>query len=1349
MANLLSTNVSGRLYTSGHVDTNTVNAAFRFYDSSIFRGGLGLDDWAHSGSANDITLYVSTDSSFYVSTSGTKRVRISSGEARFITYSADTNYNIRVTGGDQFNAYYGENATTLYVNWNGGTTRFGGEVYSGSYLYTNGNIRVGEIWGYGGIYRSDGSMLFGVEGDAGWSFRSGNTEKLWIGNDGNIYMSWAGAYISTLLDAKQNASTAITTSNIGSQSVSYADYTDRAYHGIIQDTRSAQLTPNNYADYRVTWEFTNQITGISDWHSVMTMQGWHDGYAAWQIIGPSSTTAHENWYLRSGNTTSWNTLRTIIHSGNIGSQSVNYAASAGNSETTSQRNFEYISVSGNRFDITGAGGQISFKDSSNVWTGYVGFDGDLGVLSFPGRNVRITSGYNGTIELNTGTDGFNSGVISIPYGRLIVNNSYIEAGTAVYSPIYYDGNDNSYYLNPNSSSRIRNLYVGDSGSDWVDTGGWGTQFHLSNGPHSIIRVYARDEGIQTGMFSHVGGQSKVGSLTNHDFTIIRNYDPRMTFYSGYTYANGYVEAADSLRAPIFYDSNDTAYYVDPNGESSLSQLTTNTRARWNMPRYWTNRQQYTGDQGYWTGTNGWAKDHGNWANAWQGGFSGWDIWGEGTDHPQGAGYIHAQGIVSGQHYSTSNVGYGWMMVGAANATDNRYWLRGKWDTATSEWVEMITSGNIGSQSVNYASYSGAVYGNQGGSFGLNDTKLYLRTNGDENHYLWNADDDWEELNAYEGTGFRITSNRGDTGVLYVYGASNGGYTYSPYSFRAPIFYDSEDTTYYLDPNSNVSGIFAGSVGINNTSPINTAWGTATTTKQLSIDGTNYAVINLLGAGRRYSMGVGDEQFYMCYDNNAGRHNIIVGSDGSASFATDVRAPIFYDSNNTDYYGDFAGTSRMNEIVYDNLKWAGNQSYGLIGVNGYLDTLNGRGSDPLELNYYDGGPVKIGSGTYGSKDLYASMVYVSSGNAVIHAGNIGSQSVSNADTVDNIHGTSFVRNDTTGQYLKPYYEYGSYLTSERPIDLVSQMGGGGLRVDFMYPTYTGDGNWGHVITWSGYNGYTMYQLSASYGPGVGAQLYMRNEADHNRNSWSSWRRLLNNVTDSYAANMDQNVRTIDTVSFPEIRLNGSTARRLYGESVGSGYNCVRVQGNWETFDIMGRVLDWTGSNLHFGNGYNGVDHSSHYVIVGNPVSYFKVEGPIYATGDVIAYYSDRRLKQNIQPIDSAIDIINKIGAYTFEWNKKSEEVWSKKEGDKDFGLISQEVEAVWPMGVAVQGGKDINDKYGYGDPNSEHYDPLHIEKNPEEYKTVRYDKMVTLAIAAIKEQQAQIDQLKEIINGLTK
>jgi hypothetical protein len=88
--------------------------------------------------------------------------------------------------------------------------------------------------------------------------------------------------------------------------------------------------------------------------------------------------------------------------------------------------------------------------------------------------------------------------------------------------------------------------------------------------------------------------------------------------------------------------------------------------------------------------------------------------------------------------------------------------------------------------------------------------------------------------------------------------------------------------------------------------------------------------------------------------------------------TRIDAPIFYDSNNTGYYVDPAGTSRMSNINYDNLYFASDTTYGLIGRNGYLDTVNGRGSDPLELNYYDGGTVIIGAAA--SKNLLANGLY---------------------------------------------------------------------------------------------------------------------------------------------------------------------------------------------------------------------------------------------------------------------------------------------------------------------------------------------------------------------------------------
>ena len=105
----------------------------------------------------------------------------------------------------------------------------------------------------------------------------------------------------------------------------------------------------------------------------------------------------------------------------------------------------------------------------------------------------------------------------------------------------------------------------------------------------------------------------------------------------------------------------------------------------------------------------------------------------------------------------------------------------------------------------------------------------------------------------------------------------------------------------------------------------------------------------------------------------------------------------------------------------------------------------------------------------------------------------------------------------------------------------------------------------------------------------------------------------------------------------------------------------------------------------------------------------VTGAITATSDITAFHSsDRRLKQNIIPISSAVDKVKRIGGYEFDWNNKSD-----FEGH-DVGVIAQEIESVLPEVVA-------NRDSGY--------------------KAVRYEKIVPLLIEAIKEQQLQIEELK--------
>jgi len=151
----------------------------------------------------------------------------------------------------------------------------------------------------------------------------------------------------------QPASTAINTSNIGSQSVNYANSAGSStttLRGIVEDTRGGQRTPTDYDDYRVSWEFTNQIPGLnsggSTWWSAMTIQGWHDGYAAWQIIGPASS-AVEDFYLRSGNNASWNTSRRIWHNGDFTSTNVsnwNTAYSWGNHASIGYATQAYVNT---------------------------------------------------------------------------------------------------------------------------------------------------------------------------------------------------------------------------------------------------------------------------------------------------------------------------------------------------------------------------------------------------------------------------------------------------------------------------------------------------------------------------------------------------------------------------------------------------------------------------------------------------------------------------------------------------------------------------------------------------------------------------------------------------------------------------------------------------------------------------------------------------------------------------------------------------------------------------------------------------------------------------------------------
>jgi hypothetical protein len=114
------------------------------------------------------------------------------------------------------------------------------------------------------------------------------------------------------------------------------------------------------------------------------------------------------------------------------------------------------------------------------------------------------------------------------------------------------------------------------------------------------------------------------------------------------------------------------------------------------------------------------------------------------------------------------------------------------------------------------------------------------------------------------------------------------------------------------------------------------------------------------------------------------------------------------------------------------------------------------------------------------------------------------------------------------------------------------------------------------------------------------------------------------------------------------------------------------------------------------------------------------GRIDASNDVVAFStSDIRFKENITPIPNALDKLDKIGGYTFDW--KTEEKLVSLHGFKghDVGIIAQEIESILPEVVTTRDNG---------------------------YKAVKYEKIVPLLIQAIKEQQEQIKELQDIIKN---
>jgi trimeric autotransporter adhesin len=133
---------------------------------------------------------------------------------------------------------------------------------------------------------------------------------------------------------------------------------------------------------------------------------------------------------------------------------------------------------------------------------------------------------------------------------------------------------------------------------------------------------------------------------------------------------------------------------------------------------------------------------------------------------------------------------------------------------------------------------------------------------------------------------------------------------------------------------------------------------------------------------------------------------------------------------------------------------------------------------------------------------------------------------------------------------------------------------------------------------------------------------------------------------------------------------------------------------------------------------------------NPSSYtLQVNGTIGASGDVVAYFSDERLKTKTGALIGALDKVCSLDTFTYINNDLARS-FGFKDNFQRVGVSAQQIQKVLPEAVRPAP-FDAENQSGHN------------------YMTVQYEKLVPLLIEALKEERAARLALEERLTRLEK
>ncbi len=470
-----------------------------------------------------------------------------------------------------------------------------------------------------------------------------------------------------------------------------------------------------------------------------------------------------------------------------------------------------------------------------------------------------------------------------------------------------------------------------------------------------------------------------------------------------------------------------------------------------------------------------------------------------------------------------------------------------------------------------------------------------------------------------------------------------------------------------------------------------------------------------------------------YQNAADIYGFGIGANGdiqyhsttSHQFYNSDVATVLVNANGLTVSGDRTTLYGPNSTWAASLRIGGNgnadtTNASVVTTNGNLHLDSKTGAFGMYLNYYKGtSGVAFGNGAsaavawMGSDgDLWKGSAD-NTGSVYWHAGNDGSGSGLDADLLDGISSASFLRSDAnataTGAYLfsknNPAISNTSYATTNNHIEL-----------------RTGDGS-NPIIGFhrAGFSATALYH--SNYGID---SLRMRN-ADGNDGP------IFSTFNDGSGSGLDADL------------WDGYQLSMLSNWATNSAINIVVGQLSWKNYGNYHTIFDASNSTSPYGGAVNNTNSQvawtgTYPTLMGwNGSNTYGVRVDSCRLSDSTSGPSDRRLKENLKHIESPLEKVQKLNGYTFDWNEKSKELnFIPKDKKNDVGLIAQEVIEVLPQAV------EFNPFDQIWDEENQQY----VSKSGENYLNIKYERLVPLLVEAIKEQQEQINTLKNQVQKLS-